>query len=184
MEEIKFYLKNEPYFEFSNYYMSPFIKKNIQYMSIEHYFQSQKFNQPNNKLAMEYFNLIIQADTPQKMKDMGNQKTNYRGCKWFINKNNKNLGLMNDIIKQYKSLITIRDDWNDIRDKIMYKGLKKKFKDPELKKILLNTGDAYLIENSPRDYYWGIGKDGNGENKLGKLLMKLRHKHQMDPHAH
>ena len=41
-------------------------------------------------------------------------------------------------------------------------------------KYLLDTKDAELVENSPIDSYWGRGKDWNGENKLGKMLMKLR----------
>jgi predicted NAD-dependent protein-ADP-ribosyltransferase YbiA (DUF1768 family) len=31
-----------------------------------------------------------------------------------------------------------------------------------------------IIEDSPRDWYWGIGKDGKGQNWLGKLLMERR----------
>jgi predicted NAD-dependent protein-ADP-ribosyltransferase YbiA (DUF1768 family) len=31
-----------------------------------------------------------------------------------------------------------------------------------------------LIENSPKDSYWGIGKNKDGQNWLGKFLMKLR----------
>jgi len=38
---------------------------------------------------------------------------------------------------------------------------------------LLHTRPAELIEDSP-DNFWGIGKDGNGENNLGKLLMAVR----------
>lgn len=28
-----------------------------------------------------------------------------------------------------------------------------------------------LVEDSPRDSYWGIGANRNGKNMLGKILM-------------
>lgn len=36
------------------------------------------------------------------------------------------------------------------------------------------TEDNLLVEDSPRDWYWGVGKDGKGKNMLGILLTKLR----------
>lgn len=30
------------------------------------------------------------------------------------------------------------------------------------------------IKDSPRDWFWGIGADGTGNNELGKALMRLR----------
>ena len=38
----------------------------------------------------------------------------------------------------------------------------------------MNTGDRKLVEHSPYDSYWGDGPDGNGQNRLGELLMRLR----------
>ena len=35
-------------------------------------------------------------------------------------------------------------------------------------------GGALLVENAPGDAYWGVGKDGNGKNRLGVLLMEVR----------
>jgi ribA/ribD-fused uncharacterized protein len=45
---------------------------------------------------------------------------------------------------------------------------------PQLLDFLLNTGDKTLIEDSPHDYIWGIGKDGTGQNLLGKAWMETR----------
>lgn len=39
---------------------------------------------------------------------------------------------------------------------------------------LLATGNAYLVEHSARDSFWGDGGDGSGRNMLGTLLMELR----------
>jgi ribA/ribD-fused uncharacterized protein len=69
----------------------------------------------------------------------------------------------------------MRIDWERVKEEVMYKGLKAKFTQHEdLKKILLSTGDAILVYDSPIDWDWGIGKDGTGKNKLGLGLMKLR----------
>lgn len=43
-----------------------------------------------------------------------------------------------------------------------------------IQKLLLETGEEEIIEDSPRDYYWGCGKDGSGKNKLGILWMTMR----------
>ncbi|MBQ4880619.1 NADAR family protein [Pseudoalteromonas luteoviolacea] len=81
--------------------------------------------------------------------------------------------------KQAKDLgqsraIPIRQDWDLVKEEIMLKGLREKFKDSELRNILLGTGKKELVENSPYDKYWGIGPNGKGKNRLGVLLMQLR----------
>ena len=45
---------------------------------------------------------------------------------------------------------------------------------PDLRALLLATGDEELVENAPDDYYWGRGADGTGANTLGKILMHVR----------
>jgi predicted NAD-dependent protein-ADP-ribosyltransferase YbiA (DUF1768 family) len=172
MEVIGFFDKDKPYFEFSNYFAAKQEVDGIVYETNEKYYQSQKFNQPDMNSEI-YFKLLLEADSPQKVKDMANQKTNYRGGKWFINKAKPELGLMNDVIKTYKSLVTIRPDWEDVKDDIMRKGLCAKFsQNPALKKLLISTKGATLEEASPYDSYWGTAK--NGKNMLGNLLMELR----------
>ena len=57
----------------------------------------------------------------------------------------------------------------------MKTALRAKFTQHEnLKKILLDTGDRELIEDSPTDYQWGCGQDGTGQNLLGKALVEIR----------
>ena len=75
--------------------------------------------------------------------------------------------------------LKLRKDWNEVKDNIMYNILKAKFdNNPDIKELLLSTGDRELFEgNNWNDTYWGVIKVNNtllGENKLGKLLMKLR----------
>lgn len=68
----------------------------------------------------------------------------------------------------------IRFDWDDIKDAIMLDIIRAKFQHPQLRQLLLDTGDAELIEgNTWGDRYWGVYK-GKGENKLGQILMRVR----------
>lgn len=69
----------------------------------------------------------------------------------------------------------MRDDWEDVKDEVMYNVVYAKFtQHPILTTLLLSTEDVSLQENSPHDSYWGIGKDGTGRNQLGKTLMRIR----------
>lgn len=45
---------------------------------------------------------------------------------------------------------------------------------PELRTLLLGTGDADLVYGDEWDDYWGSGSKGDGDNELGKALMKIR----------
>lgn len=69
----------------------------------------------------------------------------------------------------------LRKDWETAKDDIMREALKAKFtQNKDLKKILLETDDAELVEHTANDNYWGDGGNGSGKNMLGKLLMELR----------
>jgi len=71
--------------------------------------------------------------------------------------------------------IPLRDDWEDIKRAIMHTLVRSKFEnDFALRAQLLATGDARLEEgNWWGDRYWGM-VDGEGENHLGKILMRVR----------
>ncbi len=71
--------------------------------------------------------------------------------------------------------IALRDDWEYVKTDIMYEICKAKFsQNPELKAKLIATGDKHLEEgNTWGDKIWGT-VDGVGENRLGKILMKVR----------
>ena len=81
--------------------------------------------------------------------------------------------------KQAKALgqtrkISIRSDWESVKENVMLYALRNKFANKKLKALLLSTNNRQLIENSPFDKYWGIGKNKNGKNRLGQLLMMVR----------
>lgn len=76
--------------------------------------------------------------------------------------------------------VTLRKDWESVKDGIMYDILVKKFSNEDLKKQLLATGDEELVEGTTwHDNYWGnctCDKCKNivGRNQLGKTLMRVR----------
>jgi len=81
--------------------------------------------------------------------------------------------------KRLGKKLKLRKDWDDVKDKIMYKTVKAKFfQNSDLAKKLIDTGNAKLIEgNRWGDEYWGKCRaDGKwvGKNKLGKILMQVR----------
>lgn len=71
-------------------------------------------------------------------------------------------------------------NWDSIKNEVMLTGLTEKFKIPELKALLINTGCLELIEgNTWHDNYWGnctCPKCSNipGKNTLGNQLMIVR----------
>jgi ribA/ribD-fused uncharacterized protein len=76
------------------------------------------------------------------------------------------------------------DQWKTHSSDIVRKGNLLKFtQNPELKALLLATGDKILVEASPYDKIWGIGKteanamankDSWGLNLLGLALIEVR----------
>ena len=79
-------------------------------------------------------------------------------------------------VKRFGRTIKVRADWDQVKLITMKFGVKKKFEDHNLKKLLLSTGDAELIEgNNWGDTFWGVDlRTGVGENNLGKILMEIR----------
>jgi hypothetical protein len=70
---------------------------------------------------------------------------------------------------------TLRLDWESIKETVMEKALIEKFsQNLDIRKMLIDTGNAQLIEHRKADSYWGDGGDGSGLNRLGALLMKVR----------
>lgn len=73
----------------------------------------------------------------------------------------------------------LRSDWESVKEDVMFRALEAKFVQyPDLQEVLLETGDDILIEHTVNDSYWGNGGDDSGKNRLGYLLMQLRHQLQ------
>lgn len=159
---IRFYRANDVFGEFSNFYPSAITVDGMVYDTVEHLYQTSKFTDP------EYRAIVRESSTPNKAFILGNLRTGAGGFKWRTE--------LNTLIAHHRGRgVTIRRDWNEVRESVMRMGLREKFtRHKVLKDLLLSTGDKRLVEDSPRDPYWGVGKDGRGLNRLGELLMELR----------
>ena len=61
-----------------------------------------------------------------------------------------------------------REDWDDVKISIMEELLRLKIEqNPYVKKKLLQTEDYMIVEDSPKDDFWGWGPNRNGQNNLG-----------------
>jgi ribA/ribD-fused uncharacterized protein len=137
---IKFWGADNPNGFLSNFYFSDVTFGDIVYPTVEHYFQSKKFE------GTKYEEYILYLDTPKEAAKEGKRRD-----------------------------LPFRKDWEKVKEDIMYEALQAKFyQSYSLSQMLISTGDHELIENSPYDYYWGVGRDKTGKNRLGILLMKLR----------
>lgn len=90
-------------------------------------------------------------------------------------RSNEFLNLSPSDAKRLGRRVRLRDDWEYTKDKVMYDICMAKFMQNEnLARLLIETGDAILIEgNTWGDRVWGVC-DGAGENRLGKILMRIR----------
>lgn len=162
---IYFYNKTDPYYCFTNFFhLNP--KKRGHRLDIdghtwrssEHYFQAQKFNYKHqnahtNNQVTSTFHAILNAKTAR---DAFN------------------------IAQTHAHLV--RRDWHTVdanglttADRTMMRALWEKFtQNPQLHKDLIATGKKTLIEDSPYDAYWGRGKNWDGHNQLGQMLMYIR----------
>jgi N-glycosidase YbiA len=122
---------------------------------VEHYYQAQKSD------SVAYRNAIRAAQTPGHAKRLS-AAPDARGKagkqSWF-RANGKEP----------------RPDWNEVKLDIMRRADWAKFsQNPDLAALLLATGDAELVEDSPSDAFWGTGRDGTGENWAGRVIMEIR----------
>ena len=84
------------------------------------------------------------------------------------------------VAKRRGSRATLRFDWEEVKEQFMLSLLRRKFHYAELRKKLLDTGEAELVEgNNWHDNYWGsctCPRCSNipKRNRLGHLLMQVR----------
>ncbi|KAL4320186.1 hypothetical protein GQ457_18G010370 [Hibiscus cannabinus] len=152
---IFFYKTWDPYGAFSNFSPHPIQMPDedgnyASWSSVEHYYQANKFIGVGNPLAQDWIEKIKSAKSPEEAARMGR--------------------LMQ---RQHPHLV--RSDWESVKIDVMYRALKCKFSIyPHLNSMLLSTAGSVLVEASPHDLFWGGGREGEGLNYLGRLLMQLR----------
>ncbi|XP_012085769.1 riboflavin biosynthesis protein PYRR, chloroplastic isoform X2 [Jatropha curcas] len=152
---IFFYKTWDPYGALSNFSPHPIqmLDDNGNYATwttVEHYYQAHKFLGVNDPVAKDCIEKIKSAKSPEEAARMGRSM-------------------------QRRHPDLVRPDWENIKIDVMYRALKCKFSTyPHLKSMLLSTVGSVLVEASPHDLFWGGGREGEGLNYLGRLLMKLR----------
>lgn len=66
-------------------------------------------------------------------------------------------------------------DWDERKVEVMESIVRAKLEqNPYVMRKLLQTGDREIIEDSPKDDFWGWGIHRDGRNELGKIWMRLR----------
>ena len=124
------------------------------------YFTTEQFMMAQKAILfndIEIYNKILIAKHPKQYKDLGRKVTNFSESKW--DKDKYDIVLKGNIAKFSQNV--------------------------KLKEFLLNTNNRILVETSPYDRVWGIGKTAdaenienpytwNGENLLGFALMEAR----------
>ncbi len=75
--------------------------------------------------------------------------------------------------QKYKS--SRKNNWDEIKVGILEEIIFEKVKQhEEVKNVLLATKNEEIVEENPNDDFWGSGKEGNGQNNTGKILMRIR----------
>ena len=132
----------------SNFYPCEIEHQGITYPTVEHYYVSMKVKN-DQQIDGKYITMIDCRELIAKMPQASK-------------------------VKQFGKIVKVRRDWDDVKLDIMLWGVREKFKHTDLKDLLLSTGDEELVEgNTWNDTYWGICR-GEGQNNLGKILMKVR----------
>lgn len=132
----------------SNFYPCKIEHQGITYPSVEHYYVAMKVND-QQLINGKYY-------TPGDFREM-------------ISKVKEAA-----LVKKIGNKIKLRSDWDSKKLEVMNWGIREKFKDENLKELLLSTGDQELIEgNFWKDFFWGVC-NGKGQNHLGKILMTVR----------
>lgn len=167
---LKFDRETNPWGEFSNFWQhsSPLIYKGQPYATAEHLYQSMKYQYDNcSDASLQYADVIRTASTPFKAKLLAQQKCLNR-YEWQV--------ALGKLISEFRAKGAVHNpNWNVEKLDVMWEILQLKFeKDTHCRQKLLNTIGFQLVEHSKTDGYWGDGGDGSGENRLGRLLTKLR----------
>ncbi|RIA82634.1 hypothetical protein C1645_700007, partial [Glomus cerebriforme] len=147
---ILFYNKDEPYYEFTNFYRAKIVIDYEEWPTTEHYFQAAKFHDKylRNKIrnvysAREAF-IIARNNDFQKRKDWESPQP---------------------------------PDNEIFKETVMRSALFEKFtQHKNLKYKLLSTGKVKIFEHTVNDRYWGDGggRNHDGLNRLGIMLQKIR----------
>ena len=161
MSVVRFWKVDRPYGEFSNYWPAPITVDGVRYNSSEAYYHSCKFD------SAWYKEQIRLVRTPHRSKLLGAMRDQPIASQFAD---------LNPLIARARAEgVKLRSDWDEVRVRSMEKAVRAKLdQHPRIRSKLMATKDAPIEEASPFDAFWGTGRDRQGRNELGKLLMRER----------
>ena len=167
---ILFYQEKDPYWELSNWYPCEFEYAGIRYKSMEQYMMYQKaLIMRDNEAAQD----VLNTDSPAEAKKIGR------------NIKSRPSAHFKDIDEKTETI----DVWSHYKYSIVKRGVRAKLlQNPQILKMLLDTGNSFIGECSKNDLTWGLGESIDekgielhiaqglfkGKNYLGRIYMELR----------
>ena len=113
-------LQQSPTCDGKCYKKDKFVIDGITWFDFSHYFGASRFYIPSSPQHMEYYNIIQNADGPNKIDMLVYQQKGGKYTKnWVINKENDKR-YINDVIETYKHLQT-REDWSVVYNHFLKK---------------------------------------------------------------
>jgi N-glycosidase YbiA len=139
----------------SHFYPSPIVLDGETWPTVEHFYQAQKCNDAGYREAIRS---ASSAGMAKRLAAPPHAPGRISQQSWFR-----------------KHGAQPRADWSEVKLDIMRRADWAKFsRHADLAEMLLATGAAELIEDSPFEPFWGLGKDGMGQNWAGRILMEVR----------
>jgi len=124
--------------------------EDVEWPTVEHFYQAQKFSGVDAPAARDAMERIRAAASPEEAARIG--RTSQKHCPELI-----------------------RADWAAQKEGVMRAALRAKLSGHDAPRALLvGTKGKDVLEDSPHDAIWGVGRDGGGGNLLGKMLVELR----------
>src|SRR6185369_15673836 len=155
-EVINFYRVSDEHGHWSNLAEYPIYLGGGSWPASENYFQAQKFAKTDRAHAT-----AIRRETPKGCTVLGRDRSHKMRADW-----DKPVD-----IKRAKGDDMFAYGWKRVvgrgmlvKDLAMLKAVRAKVRQhPELRKKLLDTGYATIVEHTEKDSYWGDGLDGSGQ---------------------
>lgn len=130
----------------------------------------------HNNGEYRHFSNFYHSPFKENGKTYATNEHYYQACKATCEKDHEYIRKAKDPYeaKARGNKAKLRGDWDSAKFDVMKQGLRLKFsQNPELKAILLGTGEAVIHEETKNDKIWGWYK-GTGKDLLGKALMAIR----------
>lgn len=183
-DEVWYYSpKVEPYGVFSNLYpLKEYIvdlESNTTYFCSSVYFQSMKFKGSSSLLesaSRRYADVIGIQDSGMKATMLARQSMPRINDPWVE-------PIKSLITSSIKEGVTMRKDWDEIKDNVMRRAVFKKFHGKKkFEEALLSTSSKKIFEHAHGDPYWSDNHPmndptihGDGKNMMGVILEETRH---------